>query len=133
MSYLMAAPEALAVAATDLAGIGSALQAANGAAAAPVTDVLAAGADEISAAVAAVFSGHARDYQALSAKMADFHQQFVQTLSTTGGSYAAAEAANASPLQAVEQQVLGVINAPTQALLGRPLIGDGAAGGPGQD
>ena len=37
---------------------------------------------------------------------------------------AAAEAANASPLQLVEQ----LINAPSQALLGRPLIGDGANG-----
>ncbi|EFD43073.1 predicted protein [Mycobacterium tuberculosis variant africanum K85] len=39
--------------------------------------------------------------------------------------YASAEAAN------VEQQLLGAINAPTMALLGRPLIGHGADGAPG--
>ncbi|WP_415823653.1 PE domain-containing protein, partial [Mycobacterium basiliense] len=43
----MVAPETLAAAATDLAGIGSALQAANGAAAAQTAEVLAAGSDEI--------------------------------------------------------------------------------------
>ncbi len=133
MSYVIAAPEMLAGAATDLAGIGAALQSANGAAAAPITGVLAAGADEISAAVAALFSGHALDYQALSTQMAGFHQQFVTALNSAGASYAAAEAASANPLQAVEQQLLGVINAPTQALLGRPLIGDGTAGAPGQN
>jgi len=42
--------------------------------------------------------------------------------------YAAAEAANASPLQTFEQGLLGVINAPTDALFGRPLIGNGADG-----
>ncbi len=130
MSYVIAAPEMLTGAATDLAGIGAALQSANGAAAAPITGVLAAGADEISAAVAALFSGHALDYQALSTQMAGFHQQFVTALNSAGASYAAAEAASANPLQAVGQQLLGVINAPTQALLGRPLIGDGTAGAP---
>jgi hypothetical protein len=52
----------------------------------------------------------------------------VQALSGAGASYAGAEAANASPLQTLEQDVLAVINAPTNALLGRPLIGDGANG-----
>ncbi|MGV7705393.1 PGRS repeat-containing protein, partial [Mycobacterium kansasii] len=39
-----------------------------------------------------------------------------------------AEAVNANPLQSVERELLGAINAPTNTLLGRPLIGDGAAG-----
>ncbi len=33
--------------------------------------------------------------------MGPFHQQFVRALSSAAGSYAAAEAANASPMQAV--------------------------------
>ncbi|WP_338129861.1 PGRS repeat-containing protein, partial [Mycobacterium montefiorense] len=42
---------------------------------------------------------------------------------TTGvGSYAAAEATNAG------QALLGAVNAPAQALLGRPLIGNGIDG-----
>jgi hypothetical protein len=46
--------------------------------------------------------------------------------------YATAEAANSSPLQTLEHDALGVINAPSQALTGRPLIGDGANGAAGQ-
>ncbi len=133
MSYVIAAPELLAGAATDLAGLGSTLQIANRAAAATITGVPAAGADDVSAALAAVFSGHALDYQALSAQMAGVHQRFVQALTASGSSYAAAEAANTNPLQGVEEHLLGVLNSPTQALLGRPLIRDGAAGAPGQD
>src|ERR1700677_3531075 len=78
-----------------------------------------------------LFNVHAQGYQALSAQAAAFHAEFVQALTAGAGSYASAEAANASPLQAVEQQVLGVINAPTQVLVGRPLIGNGANGAPG--
>ena len=129
MSYLIATPELLTVAARDIAGIGSLLSAANAAAAGPTTGVLVAAADEVSAQIAALFGAHAQGYQALGAQAAAFHDQFVQALNAAGGSYAAAEAANASPLEIAEQAVLNVINAPTQALLGRPLIGDGAAGG----
>src|SRR5258708_1837250 len=52
MSYLVAVPEMFASAAGDLERIGSALTAANGAALAPTTGLLAAGADEISGGVA---------------------------------------------------------------------------------
>ncbi|REP56198.1 PE family protein, partial [Mycobacterium tuberculosis] len=79
MSFLFAQPEMLGAAATDLASIGSAISTANAAAAAATTRVLAAGADEVSAAVAALFSGHAQTYQALSTQAAAFHQQIVQT------------------------------------------------------
>jgi len=86
---------------------------------APTTEVLAAAADEVSAAVASLFGAHAEAYQALSAQAAAFHDHFVQLMSAGSGQYAAAEAANASPLQTAVQQLLGVINAPTQSLLGR--------------
>lgn len=52
MSYVLATPEMVAAAANNLAQIGSTLSAANAAALAPTTGVLAAGADEVSAAVA---------------------------------------------------------------------------------
>ncbi|WP_151090891.1 PE family protein, partial [Mycobacterium tuberculosis] len=125
---LMVAPELVAAAAADLTGIGQAISAANAAAAGPTTQVLAAAGDEVSAAIAALFGTHAQEYQALSARVATFHEQFVRSLTAAGSAYATAEAANASPLQALEQQVLGAINAPTQALWGRPLIGNGADG-----
>ncbi|MGO9384934.1 MAG: PE family protein, partial [Mycobacterium sp.] len=128
MSFVMATPEMLATAATGAAGIGSTISAANAAAAAPTTAVLAAAADEVSAAIADLFGTHGQAYQALSAQAAAFHSQFVQALNSGAGAYAAAEAASASPLQALQQDVLGVINAPTEALVGRPLIGNGANG-----
>ncbi|CMI72217.1 PE-PGRS family protein [Mycobacterium tuberculosis] len=55
MSFVIVAPEALMSVASEVAGIGSALNAANAAAAAPTTGVLAAAADEVSAAMAALF------------------------------------------------------------------------------
>ncbi|WP_079010074.1 PE family protein, partial [Mycobacterium tuberculosis] len=95
MSFVVTIPEALAAVATDLAGIGSTIGTANAAAAVPTTTVLAAAADEVSAAMAALFSGHAQAYQALSAQAALFHEQFVRALTAGAGSYAAAEAASA--------------------------------------
>lgn len=52
----------------------------------------------------------------------------MQTLNSASGSYAAAEATIASQLQTAQHDLLGAVNAPTETLLGRPLIGDGAPG-----
>jgi hypothetical protein len=127
MSYVIAAPEMVAAAASDLANIGSSLGTANVMAAGPTTSVLAAGADGVSAAIASLFSGHAQAYQALSAQAASFHQQFIQAMSNASSSYAHTEAANASPLQTVGQQAVTAINSPTEALVGRPPIGNGVS------
>src|SRR5258708_27027739 len=78
-------------------------------------------------AVAALFGAHAQSYQALSAQATAFHDQFVQALTSGAGSYAAAEAANASPIQAL----LNAVNTPFLTALGRPLIGNGANGAAG--
>ena len=127
MSFLIAAPEMVTAAVSDLAGIESALGAARAAAATRTTTVLAAGEDEVSAAIAAVFSLHGKDFEALNARAAAFQEQFVQTLTSTRAAYTAAEAANASPLAAAVQaaQSLAVFS-PVKDLTGRPLIGNGA-------
>jgi hypothetical protein len=117
MSYVNAAPEYVAAAATDLANIGSTISSANTAAVGPTSGVLAAGADEVSASVAALFDAHAQAYQALSAQAAYFHEQFVQLLNVGATHYALAEAANASPLQTIEQGVLSVTGAPSSQTL----------------
>src|ERR1700677_4215062 len=127
MSFVIAAPEAVASAASSVANIGSAIGEANAAAVAPTTGVAAAAEDEVSAAIAALFSGHAQEFQALSTQAAAFHTEFVQLINGGAAQYAAAEAANASPLQ----PLLNAINAPTEALVGRPLIGNGVNGAPG--
>ena len=103
MSYVIAGPELLGAAATDVAGIGSSIRAATVAAAVPTTVVIAAAGDEVSAEIASLFSSHAQEFQALSAQASAFHAEFVQALSGASGAYAAAEAGNASPLQAAER------------------------------
>jgi len=99
MSYVIAAPEMMTAAATDLATIGSDLSAAHTAAAASTVGLIPAAADEVSASIAQLFSQHAADYQALAARATAFHEQFVQHLTASARSYAGAEAANVSLLQ----------------------------------
>ena len=123
MSYVIAAPEFATVAASDLATIGSTIREAHAAAGA-TTQIVAAAEDEVSAAIAAVFSAHGQGYQALGAQAAAFHDQFVQALTAGARSYASAEAANAAaftanPVQTVQQELLNAINAPSLALTGR--------------
>jgi hypothetical protein len=122
MSYLIATPEMMAAAATDVAAIGSSLSEANAAAAAPTMGVLAAGADDVSAAIASMFTQHAAAYQGLSAQATAFHAQFVQTLHSAEAAYANTEIAN------VQQCLLNAINTPAHAMTGRPLIGTGGGG-----
>ncbi|EPQ46177.1 PE family protein [Mycobacterium sp. 012931] len=128
MAQLSVAPPWLVSAAQDLQSIGSTLAAANGAAAGPTTVLATAAANEVSTAIAALFAGHAREYHSLSGHFDAFNQQFVQALNSASGAYASAEAQSASLLQTVGRDVLGAINAPTEFLLGRPLIGNGADG-----
>jgi predicted DNA-binding transcriptional regulator YafY len=96
MSFMTTQPEALAAAAGTLQGIGSTLSAQNAAAEAPTTGVEPAAADQVSALTAARFAAHAQMYQAVSAQAAAIHEQFVNTLGISSGSYAATEAANAA-------------------------------------
>jgi hypothetical protein len=128
MSFAIAVPELVTDAATSLESLGSTISSANAAAAAPTTGVLAAAADEVSATITRLFSRYALAYQAMSGQAAAFHALLVQTLNAGAEMYAATEAANVSPLQTLEHDVLDVINAPTNTLLGRPLIGHGADG-----
>ncbi|MCV7075739.1 PE family protein, partial [Mycobacterium szulgai] len=128
MSFVLISPEWVMAAAGDLAGIGSSLSAANAAAAASTTQLVAAAGDEVSGQIAALFGVHGQQYQAMSTQVAALHRQFVLTLNAGAGSYLAAESTNA------EQNLLNLINAPTEFLVGRPLIGNGANGaGPGDN
>ncbi len=101
MSLLIAVPESMTAAAADLANIGSAVSAAHMAAAAPTVAVIPAAADEVSSSIAHLFSQHAQDYQALAGRAAAFHEQFVQRLTSSAGTYASAEVANVAMLQSL--------------------------------
>ena len=100
MSYVIATPEMIASAASDVANIGSTLNAANAAAVAPTVAVLPAAADEVSASIANLFSAHAVEYQALVGRAAAFHEQFMQNLTAGAGSYVGAEATNVAAFTA---------------------------------
>ncbi len=108
MSYVLALPEVMSAAATNLDAIGSEVATASRGAASATTKVLAAAQDEVSVAIAALFGAHGQAFQAVTAQATAFHLRFVQTLTGAAGAYAAAEAANASPLTAFEQALQGV-------------------------
>lgn len=112
MSYVIADSGAVIAAAGNLSGIQSALSEAAAAAAAPTTQVAAAAADEISAAVSRLFGTFGQDFQAINAQAAAFHAEFVRLLNGGAVAYLSTELANA------EQNLLNVVNAPAQTLLG---------------
>jgi hypothetical protein len=105
MSFVTAAPEMVASAASDLASIGSSLSEAHAAAAGPTTAVVAAASDEVSAAIASLFSSHAKGFQALGAQAASFHDQFVGLMRGASAQYASAEAANMSQMTTAAQNL----------------------------
>jgi hypothetical protein len=107
MSFLVAATEAVAAAASDLSKIGSTIDAASAVAGASTRGELPPAADEVSMAVGAMFSEHAEAYQGIRQQIAEFHAQFVQGVAAAGQAYAEAEATNASALQTGVRDLLG--------------------------
>jgi|SRR5882757_109292 len=116
MSYVMAAPELMEAAATDLATIGSTLNTAHMEATASTVAVLPAAADEVSTSIAHLMSGYGQEYQKLAGQAAAFHEQFVQRLTGSAESYASAEAANLALLQPVK----AIADAPASAAASIP-------------
>ncbi len=83
----------------NAAQVGSAVTSGNLAAAIPTTQLAAAGADEVSAEIASLFSAHAQTYQAAAAQAAAYQQRFVSNLHAAAASYAATETSIASGLE----------------------------------
>jgi PE family len=133
VSYVDAAPQSVIAVAGDLAGIGSAIKAANAAAASPTTAVVAPAADFVSAQIATLFSGHAHVYQSLSTQAEAFHQSFVRAFTASAGSCVHAGGVNASPLKTPMQGLVGPAeDVPGYKPLGPSLIrGRGCLGGRG--
>jgi PE family/Histidine phosphatase superfamily (branch 1) len=126
MSLVLVAPDLLETAAADVAQIGSAVTAGNLAAALPTTELAAAGADEVSAAIAAVFGAHAQEYQAAAARAATYYEQFVRTLGAAAAAYTGAEATIAGSLASpVLSEIQAFVSAPvrtvTEAWVTSPL------------
>ncbi|CAM2757484.1 PE family protein [Mycobacterium intermedium] len=127
MSYLIAAPELLASAATDVQGIAAAVNAANAAAATRTSGLAAAAADEVSGLAAAFFNAYAQEYQAVVKQAGLFESQFTQALANASNAYAQAEAANAARVSTA----LNSINAPIQAFLNGAAAPAAVPGGGG--
>src|SRR5580692_393819 len=94
MAYVSTAPAAIAAAATQLEGIGNSFAAESAAAATPTTAIAPAASDEVSALQAGAFSTYGQLYQTVSADAQAIHQQFVNLLQSSSGSYSETEAAN---------------------------------------
>ncbi|KZS58985.1 PE family protein [Mycobacterium ostraviense] len=127
MSYVLTAPEMVATAATDVSGIRSAISTANAAAAAPISGVLAAAGDEVSTAIAKLFSAYGLEYQAVVEQAAALHADFNAALAAAASAYAEAEAASAALVSRGSTE-LGALNAPIRALLGSTPAGTGSSG-----
>ena len=110
MSYVVAAPEMMTAAASDLATIGSNVRVAHAVATARTAAVIPAAADEVSASTAGLFSQFAKDYQALAAEAAAFEEQFQHLLTVGAEKYAQDEVVIAAFLQ-------NVINVPYNELI----------------
>ncbi len=95
MSFVIAAPDLVQGAANDLAGIRASLAEAAAMVAAPTTGVMPAAADEVSAAISALFGNFGQQFQVLSAQAQAFHGEFVSLLNAGAGAYLNTEIANA--------------------------------------
>ena len=126
-SFVNAVPEAFAAAADHLTGIGSSISSATSAAAPSTTSVVAAAQDEISAAIAKLFGSYGQEFQSLASAAGQFHGSFVQSLSSGGNLYAAAEQQAAASMAAITD-VGAAPFSPLLLLTGRALFGNGVNG-----
>ncbi len=104
MSLLSIAPDLVSAASGNLENLGAALRSASAAAAGQTTAIAAPAADEVSAAVTALFGARGQEFQALSAKAAAFHEEFVNLLNGGAAQYVSTEVANA------RQTVMNALN-----------------------
>ncbi len=93
MTSLITQPTMLTQAAGDLRGIGSAIDEATNASARKTTALLAAADDEVSIAIAKLFGVYGQKYQAASAQVAAFQDEFTRALSAAANAYTEAETA----------------------------------------
>ncbi|MBW0013629.1 PE-PPE domain-containing protein, partial [Mycobacterium sp.] len=95
---VLARPQAMARAAGDVAAIARTIDGAAKGAAASTTGVVAAAADEVSAAIASVFNAYGRDWQAVMGRAALLHSGFADRLFAGANAYAQTEAVGSAAL-----------------------------------
>ncbi len=112
MSFISVAPDVMTAASANLADIGSSVRAAHAAAVAQTTAIAAPAADEVSVAITSFFGTAGREFQALGAQAAAYHDDFVGALNAGIGQYVSAEAAN------VQQTLANAVSVPGQTVAG---------------
>ncbi len=142
MSFVTTAPAALSAAATQLEGVGTSFATESSAAAGSTTAISPAAADEVSILQSGAFSTYGQLYQTVSAQAQAIHQQFVNLLQQSSGSYQETEGANqasaaASSLansgssaaaQPAQGGISGAITGLTSFLGGLPLVNNNGFG-----
>lgn len=91
MGLAFVLPQQLVDAAGELENLGIHVEETTFAAAGPTTSILSAGTDQVSAAIAELFSSHGQWYQNLAAQAQQFHTAFTRTMAAAGDSYYNAE------------------------------------------
>jgi hypothetical protein len=123
MSFLTTIPEELTAAAAQLGALGSSLAAQNAGAAASTTAIAPAAADQVSILQSGIFTSYGTLYQQIAAEAQAIHEQFVNTLGLSSGTYASTEAANSAantPQSLFEQLVAFLGGNGTGQLSGGP-------------
>jgi PE family len=123
MSFVIAAPDLVQGAAHDLAGIRASLAEAAATVAGPTTGLVPAAADEVSAAISAMFGNFGEQFQLLSAQAQAFHNQFVSLMNAGAGAYLNTEISNA------ELAAVNAISGGGSAGAATPSAGSGLLGG----
>ncbi|MCV7053082.1 PE family protein [Mycobacterium heidelbergense] len=95
MSFVITTPETVTTAAGNLADIGTTLGQAITVASGPTTEIVTGAADEVSIAISRLFSQYGQEFQALGARTAAFHDDFVRLLNGGAAAYLSTEIANA--------------------------------------
>ncbi|KZS58994.1 PE family protein [Mycobacterium ostraviense] len=124
MSYVLTQPPAMAAAAADFAGIGTAINEAAAAMAVPTTAIAAAAADEVSTVIAQLFGAFGQEYQAINAQLGALYNQFTQKLVAAANAYFGDEAISAAIL--VNGATAGLFT-PTSPPVVPPVFGQDTA------
>lgn len=104
---LSTAPSFLASAAADLGRIGTTVENACSAATVRTSGLMPAAGDEVSAAIAGVFSAHGDQYRWAASRVAKFHSEFTRALADAATNYVQAEWRNAALLSNATQGTSG--------------------------
>lgn len=98
MSFVVATTELVQAAARDLAGVRSSLAGVIAAGSGPTTGIAAAAEDEVSVAIASLFTKYGLQFQVLNGQAQGFHRRFVDLLNTSAAAYAEADIVSTDPL-----------------------------------